>query len=412
MTPGSPENWQIDHSCPQCGAPVTIGETDRLLLCPYCRTKLYLLTDDYFRYYIPTEESHPEASIYVPYWRLRGLSFSVLTHEVTNRFFDTNLLATDPISGLPHSLGLRPQALKLKFASPKMAGRFIEPKRMARTVIQTMSTNVASSYYHAFIGEMVSLIYCRMYLENDVLYDTLLKKPVCQISKEDADRWLKSGRSQDWQIRFMPTLCPQCGWDMPCEKDALVLICKNCASAWTCKGTGFEKVSFSVMASAEPDVCYYLPFWRIKARIEGIVLDSYADLIRLANLPKVVTGAFEETPLYFWSPAFKINPALFLRWSRQMTTYQPEGASLEVFPEVELYPVTLQVSEAEENIAITIAGMITDKRTLFPVLNQMRIATQEAVLVYHPFVISRNELIHATMRLSMDKTSLAFGARL
>ncbi len=30
---------------------------------------------------------------------------------------------------------------------------------------------------------------------------------------------------------------------------------------------------------------------------------SYADLIRVANLPKAVTSAFADEPLYFWSPA-------------------------------------------------------------------------------------------------------------
>ena len=45
--------WQIEQGCPQCGAPVTLDETDRLLACPFCRTRLYLVPEGHFRYHIP-----------------------------------------------------------------------------------------------------------------------------------------------------------------------------------------------------------------------------------------------------------------------------------------------------------------------------------------------------------------------
>ena len=66
------------------------------------------------------------------------------------------------------------------------------------------------------------------------------------------------------------------------------------------------------MTAFSKEAILYLPFWRMKPRVEGIHLVSYADLIRLANLPKVINRAFESAPLYFWSPAFKVSPALSL----------------------------------------------------------------------------------------------------
>ncbi|HLA26741.1 MAG TPA: hypothetical protein VJZ49_02480, partial [Syntrophales bacterium] len=75
MTYKASESWQIDHQCPQCGAPVTLDEADRLLLCPFCRTKLYLFVSDHFRYFIPAPEARSRDIIYLPYWRLKGLSF-------------------------------------------------------------------------------------------------------------------------------------------------------------------------------------------------------------------------------------------------------------------------------------------------------------------------------------------------
>ena len=417
MTYNASENWQIDHQCPQCGAPVTLDEADRLLLCPFCRTKLYLVVSDHFRYCIPAPEATSRDIIYLPYWRLKGLSFAVSNQEVTSRCFDTNLLALD-VRGitLPLSLGLRPQVLKLRFASPEMAGRFLEPGFNAQMAMERLSAANPSTLLNAFIGEMISLIYSPTYLENDILYDALLQRPLSPsplpLKTEDWNGLLTSGYPQDRQLRFIPTLCPQCGWDLQGDREALILICRNCDSAWSFQATGLERVTFSIITADRENVHCYLPFWRMKASIEGISLSSYADLIRVGNLPKAITRELEEKLLYFWSPAFKINPALFLRWTRQMTIYQPEGKSVDTFPEATIHPVTLPASEAQESIIITLASLITDKRKFFPLLPKIRIAIDEFMLEYHPFLINRNELVHAQMNLTIDKNSLAFGVQL
>ncbi len=159
------------------------------------------------------------------------------------------------------------------------------------------------------------------------------------------------------QVRFVPTLCPHCGWDMEGERDSLVLICRNCNSAWACPADAFTKVDFAVMAPAAGNggVALYLPFWRMKPRFDGLELASWADLIRIANLPKAITPAFAAAPLYFWSPAFKVNPALYSRWSRQMTVFRPPGEETDLLPEAPLYPVTLPLGEAAEGIVINLA---------------------------------------------------------
>jgi hypothetical protein len=160
------------------------------------------------------------------------------------------------------------------------------------------------------------------------------------------------------------------------------------------------------------DTCCYLPFRRMKVRIEGIGLSSYADLIRPGNLPKAITENLKEKQLYFWSPAFKITPVHFLRLSRQMTIYQPEGESAAAFSKKAIHPVTVPASEARESIVITLASIVSAKRKLLPLLPAIRIAVDESLLEYHPFLINHNELVHARMKLAIDKTALSFGARL
>lgn len=422
-------NWQIEHNCPQCGAPVILDAADRILLCPYCRTKLYLVPGDHFRYYIPPPYPASADTIFVPYWRMKGLSYSVEGSKVSHRFVDTNMLAMN-WRGIPLSLGLRPQVFKLKFVSPETSGRFIDAHPPSQesiinsaSIVSTVSEQIFAfsgsvalpppppRFYTAFLGEKVSMIYSPLYVQNNTLYDSLLKRPVCALQAADMDGLLSSVKPQNWKIQFISTLCPQCGWNLEGEKDALVMICRNCSSAWFCHGDSFKKVNFTVLKGIGK-ISQYLPFWKMKARIEGIKLDSYADLIRTGNLPKAVTSAFEAKPLFFWSPAFKVNPALFLRWARQMTIFQPEGKSDSELSKISLYPANLAINEAEEFIKITIADIVSDKRKIYPTLSGIRITLDEFQLVYHPFVESHSELIHESMRLSFDKRSLAYGMNL
>ena len=422
-------NWQIEHNCPQCGAPVILDAADRILLCPYCRTKIYLVTGDHFRYYIPPPDPKSTDTIFVPYWRMKGLSYAVEGNAVSHRFVDTNMLAMN-WRGIPLSLGMRPQVFKLKFVSPDTSGKFIDAQTpLQESIISTV--NIVSSvseqifvssgsvalpppsprFYTAFLGEMVSMIYSPLYAANNMLCDSLLKRPVCKLQTADMDRLLASVRPQNWKIQFISTLCPQCGWNLEGEKDTLIMICRNCSSAWSCHGNSFKKVDFAIMKGVG-EIVQYLPFWKMKARIEEIKLDSYADLIRVGNLPKAVTSAFEGKPLFFWSPAFKVNAALFLRLARQMTISQPEGKTGSALSGISLCPANLAIGEAEEFIKITIADIVSNKRKIFPLLSQIRITLEDFQLVYHPFIESHNELIHANMRLSFDKKSLTYGSNL
>ncbi len=405
------DTWQIDHQCPQCGAPVQLAEADRLLLCPFCRTKLCLTPGDCFRYCIPAPATAAQEIAYLPYWRLKGLSFALADQKIVHRFFDTNRLALD-VKGLPLSLGLRPQACKLRFVSPEREGRFLDPVLSARAALQLLGATAPSGLPQVFIGEMISLIYAPVYLAGEVLYDGLLQSPLGALQQEDRERFLAPARPLDLQLRFIATLCPQCGGDLQGEREALVLICRNCSSAWTCGPTTLERVPISIMAAGRERAHCYLPFWRMRARLEGLDLNTCADLIRVANLPQAITGELEARPFYFWSPAFKINPALFLRWTRQMTVAQPAGEVVDTFPEAGLHPVTLPVSEAQEGIILTLASLLADKRRWPAILPHVRITLEEVILAYHPFSLSGGELVHAQMGVTINKNALAFGKQL
>ena len=106
---------KIDYSCPQCGAPIVLNETDRILACPYCRVRHYLVPEDFFRYYLPPDPHLPDPDriLFVPYGRLRGMFFQLLRPAIESKVIDHNFLALKEIS-FPSSLGLRPQTLHLR----------------------------------------------------------------------------------------------------------------------------------------------------------------------------------------------------------------------------------------------------------------------------------------------------------
>jgi uncharacterized CHY-type Zn-finger protein len=408
----SKKNWQIEQSCPQCGAPVTLEETDRILACPFCRTRLYLAPAGHFSYYLPPAPPADGELLYVPYWRLRGSAFTTSPSGVTHRFVDTNTIAASS-DGLPPSIGLRAQTLKLHFVSGDTGGRFIAGNIPLAEALPLSAGREPGIFSHSFIGETVSRIYSPLLLRGDRLYDGILGKP-CPIQNDDfIENLLSRTAPPEGGIKFVPTLCPHCGWDMEGEKEAAVMICRNCNSAWTPKGESFAEIPVVVVTSRQTKGnITYLPFWRMRSRFDKIRLSSRADLIRVANLPQATTADLEKSPLHFWSPAFKINPNLYARLCRQMTIFCPGGDEAQELPRAVLYPASLPVEEGLEGIAVNLAGMIADKRRLYPKLVGLSVSLEEYRLEYHPFVSNGRELIHPEMGIAIDRTALSFGTRL
>lgn len=402
-------DWKIEQQCPQCGAPIILDQTDRILTCEFCRTRVYLASKDHYRYFIPPAEDVNREKFFLPYLRMKGLCYTLAGTNISGRFFDTTALALNT-AVFPSNLGLRPQALKLKFAGSEDAGKFLEPAgHNSKTIYSSHpsrapKTSVTRNY---LIGETVSVIYAPFYCASGYVYDAVLKEPLSPRVKEEEFKKLPFA-AQKWNLNFIPLLCPHCGADMPGNKSALILFCVNCNNAWKSGNNGFEKINFSTYETSRKEV-HYLPFWRIKANIEGIKLDSYADLISLANLPKAPSKRWEKIPFYFRTPAFKINPDLFLRWCKQMTASCSEEKPAEEVPAQSIYPVTLPAAEAAEAIAVILAGLIVDKKRLGQMIKTFNITIGDFLLELHPFDIGQKELIYSRSGTTIDKSALIFG---
>ncbi len=410
----SDSRLRIDYQCPQCGAPAELSETDRLFHCAFCRVKSYLLENGYFRYRLPHRAPADQELIYFPYWRFRGMLFAYSPQGVSHRFVDISHQALVR-SEFPVSIGLRSQALKLQFVSPDTPGHFIHPQINADAAVALAANRFSPEFpppvlEQAHVGETFSMIYAPFYL-GDGLVDAILNRPVGNLAETfDLAEELPGG-SPDWRIRFLATLCPACGWDMQGERDAHVLICRNCQSLWRPGREGFERVGFARIASRTPDAVY-LPFWRIKTEVDGLALENYAHLVRAANLPRAVQPGWEALPFRFWAPAFKVRPGVLLRLARALTLAEPFAATDRTLPEKRMQTVNLPVKEALDMLKINLAGFLKPASRVPELLPAITIQPRKYLLVYLPFEARRHDLVNDDLAIAVSRSHLRLAANL
>jgi hypothetical protein len=367
------------------------------------------------RYFIAPRDAPLENILFTPYWRFKGMVFSSDEQGLVQRLVDSNLLALHS-TAFPFSLGIRPQVLRLKPITPGIGGRFLDPEFQ----FQGFHSNHRDPHrfrgnfdhdraplFKAFIGEMLSLIYAPFYVKDERLFDGVLDCPTGQLVQERLED-LPYSQNLDNNTRFLPMLCPTCGWDLEGEKNALVLLCRNCDSACQASGATFHKVDFGFMPGTD-DASLYLPFWRIQARISELALNSYADLVRFANLPRAIQSSWEKGPTAFWVPAFKIQPLLFLRLARIFTAAQLPCEPPGIIPPSAQHPVSLPVSEAAESVRVLLVSMATRKESVFAKLSGASIGHEEYSLVYVPFILRGAELIHPVMQVSISANAVNWG---
>ena len=389
-------------------------ETERLFACEFCRVKSYLAVEDVFRYMLANNAGTSKDIVFFPFWRFKGMLFACAGNGIRHQFVDVSNQAI--VSQLfPVSLGLRSQALKLKFVTPETRGRFLKPTQTLADVEKKFDNRFGKSLpkpviHYAHIGETISLIYAPFYFDNR-LHDAVLNRPIATSRVEDSDIDSLPIESPHWRIHFISTLCPDCGWDLEGEKDSLVLLCKNCTSAWYPVGRKLKKIRFSTQTTSEGQAVY-LPFWSIRPEISGFSLNHYADLVQVANIPRVVQPGWKDIGFRFWVPAFKIRPKIFLQLSKNMTLSQLYNGLTEKLPENRHHPITLPVTEAIESLKVNLASFIKPKNRLIDILRGIDIKAKTFVLVYVPFLEKHHELIQPDLRFAINKNTIALSENL
>ena len=378
------------------------------------------------------------------------MSYLVKLSGIQNKVVDTSFLATDH-TFLPLSLGVRTQSLKLRFADPRMKATFLSPLISAQDAVSrfgmsihaieralSSSTSVFSrnaalkfgvsaneavsgfgapgeetedtipsddSFLRTFLGDTMSIIYFPIYMKGTAVYDAILDRPIAKLDARDTDTFSTPDTQRDWAVHFISAQCPECGGDLTGARQSVSLLCKNCDTAWQVSQGHFRKLRYSAVPWKDKKVVF-LPFWKMEIQISGLDLHSYADLVRFANLPRAIKKEWEKTAIFFWAPAFKIQPRMFIRLAKQMTISQPSEQLEENLPSATLHTVSLESKDAFESIIITLAHIAVKKEKIFPLLPNVEMKLKNAVLVYFPYNVRGNEFIQTHMQLSIQRNAL------
>ena len=400
----------LSHQCPQCGAPVELEETDRIFSCPFCQVRLFIHANGPFEYYLKPRITHPGTLIYVPYWRFRGNAFVLGPLETQHKILDSSLLAAHN-PAMPPSLGLRTQAMHLSFVEPTTSGLFLPPdmkstdfKARLLNSLPGLATRTGPSLT-ACVGDVLSLIYQPVF-QSDELVDGITGQFLgpASINAEALD---KPGS----HLHFASTLCPQCGWDLVGDRQSLIQTCPHCDTAWEPGAEGGQPVTLHFLHTDEKPALY-LPFWNLRFQAKGFRLQTWADLIRLTNLPRVILPWMESTAFSFRVPAFKIRPELFLNLSAQISLYQPEATELETLPRVPLHPVTLPRTEAFQALPVVLGRLAPARKNLFPKIQGGSFGPLEARIEYLPFVEEPQEFVQPEMDMAIQKNALLWSVTL
>jgi hypothetical protein len=234
---------------------------------------------------------------------------------------------------------------------------------------------------------------------------------VSKVRQDDIEDGFSRADRTNWPIAFLAALCPQCGWDLSGDRDSLVLTCDNCKSAWREKNGKLAQIKTAYF-KGDGDGWVYLPFWRIRADVSPMQLETYADLIKTANLPKVVQPGWDKIPFYFWNPAFKVRPQSYLTIATKVTLNQPTQSINSGYPKGPVHSVTLPLNEAVESLKLNLTNFLRPVGKRVELVPSIDIRPLQFLLVYIPFQDTRLELVQPDLNLAVNKNILSLAKSL
>ena len=405
---------RIEHECPQCAAPLEMDETERLLHCRFCNVQSFLSNTGPLHFILPRRHPDPY-TIYAPYLRFKGAIYSCLTDRIEHRLADISIKGVR-VPFLPASLGLRPQAMKMRFASPEFPGSFLKKSIHADQILnraaKKFNTRDETIMHQAFVGDALNIIYMPLSIRNEEIFDGVVESSLAKISDSIPPFAETEINGNVWKPIFLSALCPQCGWNLDGEPDSVVLLCSNCNSGWQAAGNHLSEVEVKAAPTTDKDALY-IPFWKLEVAVQGLKLHSFADFIRATNQPLVVRPAWEDTALHFIIPAFKLRPKEFLRLGTQVTLSQRHILpATDVIPSKNLYPVTLLQTDISKSLKVVLANSAVSSSNVFPYLPAITFQVKEFFLHYLPFTKTSHEMEQKDLGITINQRVLNYGRSL
>lgn len=405
---------RVEQECPQCGGPLEMEETDRLLRCNFCNVQSFLSNTGPLHFILPRKQPDPY-TIYAPYLRFKGTIYSCLDNRIEHRLADISTKGVK-LTFLPATLGLRPQAMKMRFAAPGFPGTYLKKSVGHDEILKRAAKNLQvrdeTILHQAFVGDALNVIYLPLSIKDEKILDGVVEK-ILALIPEDATPFAETEiDNHTWKPHFLSAICPQCGWNLEGEPDSVVLLCTNCNSAWQAGGNSFSGVNFRVTPSVDP-AAIYIPFWSYRVTADTASLNTFADFIRITNQAMVIQPAWEEMELYLVSPAFKLRPNDFLRLGTQMTISQRHAVQIsETLPRKNIFPVTLAHGDAANGLKVILANSAVSLDSVFPYLPKLEFKITDYFLHYLPFQQTTHEIQQPQLGITINQRVLNYGRSL
>lgn len=390
-------------------------ETERFFSCPYCKVKLLIASPEAVSYYLG-ETAPDDDTLFIPYRRNTGMDFMATSTGTTCSNIDkTSLALALPL--IPHSLGVRSQALRLRFVTKQTKGMFPKPEGDIEDKHLALSRQAILPGYaeggipttftiRRFLSHTSSFIFSPYRILGRDIYDGISMDTIGHADQNFAidDSLLSKPATQ---ITFTPAVCPNCGIDLDGSKESIALPCTNCGLLWESTGNGLMQKPFLSLPSPSCETIL-LPFWRIKANAQGFNKSLRTDP-RKSVPPSAIGRPILFEDFYFWVPAFFISPPIFLRLSERASLWQPHGDDRmwdQTYQNARLYPVTIPASQAGLLLTIILSQIVANQESILECIVRGVLEPVASTLVFVPFAANAVELIHPEMRLNLLRTAL------
>ena len=391
-----------------------MDETHRLLRCRYCGIQNFLSNTGPLHFILPRRQPDPY-TVYAPYLRFKGTIYSCLSDSIEHRVTDISTRGVK-LPFLPASLGLRPQAMKMRFADPTISGSFLKKSVPADEILTRTAKNQEihdeEILHQSYIGDVLNIIYLPLSIRNEEILDGVLERSLARIPEGSTPFEAAEIDSHRWKPHFLPALCPQCGWNLEGEPDSVVLLCTNCNTGWQAGGSGFSEVRIKITPAPDKEQLF-IPFWNFQVEAKGVKLKYFADFIRITNQALVVKPEWEEMELCLICPAFKVRPQDFLRLSTQMSISQRHSLqTTETITPENLHPVTLAHSDVGRSFKLILASSAVSRTRIFPLLPEIDFEIKEYFLHYLPFEKTSHEVRQKNLGITINQRVLNYGRSL